>query len=189
VSVVSPHIETERLRLRPFTSDDLDYIADVLSRSDVVRYLYWEALTRDEATEVLDRRRQLTAIEQAGDRLSLAVTLAETGEVVGDVVFGWEGNDHREAEIGFIFHPDHQGKGYAREACEAVLRIGFEDLDLHRVFGRCDARNAASAGLMERLGMRREAHFVDNEWVKGEWTSELVYAILDHEWRDQSVAR
>jgi len=54
---------------------------------------------------------------------------------------------------------------------------------LHRVIGRVEARNIASARVLEKLGMRREAHFVENELVKGEWQSELVYAILDREWR------
>lgn len=63
-----------------------------------------------------------------------------------------------------------------------MLRIGFEGFGLHRIVGHCDARNTASAQLMERLGMRREAHFVENEWFKGEWGSEYVYAILHYEW-------
>jgi RimJ/RimL family protein N-acetyltransferase len=89
---------------------------------------------------------------------------------------------HRQGEIGFVLHPDHQGKGYASEAARAMLRLGFEQLDLHRVIGRCEARNDASARLMERLGMRREGHLVENEWVKGEWQSELVFAMLAAEW-------
>ncbi len=51
------------------------------------------------------------------------------------------------------------------------------------MIGRVEARNIASARVLEKLGMRREAHFVENELVKGEWQSELVYAILDREWR------
>ena len=64
-----------------------------------------------------------------------------------------------------------------------MLRIGFEELGLHRIAGRLDARNEASARVLERLGMRREAHLVENEFVKGEWTDELVYAMLEQEWR------
>jgi len=64
-----------------------------------------------------------------------------------------------------------------------MLDLGFEHLNLHRIVGRLDARNQASARVLEKLGMRREAHFLDNEIVKGEWTSELVYAILRREWR------
>ena len=86
------------------------------------------------------------------------------------------------AELGFSVHPDHHGQGLAREAAEAMLRVAFEDYGLHRVIGRCHAANDASSGLMRRLGMRQEAHFVRNEMIKGEWTDELVFAILRDEW-------
>jgi RimJ/RimL family protein N-acetyltransferase len=64
-----------------------------------------------------------------------------------------------------------------------MLALGFDGLGLHRIVGRLDARNTASARVLEKLGMRREAHFVSNEYLKGEWTDELVYALLDEEWR------
>src|SRR5919197_1471769 len=75
---------------------------------------------------------------------------------------------------------DDQGRGYAGEAAEVVLRLGFADLGLHRIIGRCDPRNLPSARLLARLGMRREAHFIHNERFKGEWGDDLVYAILEH---------
>ncbi len=69
-----------------------------------------------------------------------------------------------------------------------MLRLGFEDLGLHRIAGRLDARNAASARVLERLGMRREARFLQNEIVKGEWADEMVYAMLEDEWRARHPA-
>jgi RimJ/RimL family protein N-acetyltransferase len=101
--------------------------------------------------------------------------------VIGDVSLTV--GEHRQGEIGFILHPDHQGRGYATEAAEALLALAFEHYRLHRVAGRLEARNAASARVLEKLGMRREAHLIENEWVKGEWQSELVYALLAREWR------
>jgi len=82
-----------------------------------------------------------------------------------------------------MFHPDQQGRGYAAEAGRAVLELGFETFGLHRVYGSCDARNAASARLMERLGMRLEGTLRETEYVKGAWCDELIYAILADEWR------
>jgi RimJ/RimL family protein N-acetyltransferase len=82
-------------------------------------------------------------------------------------------------------HPAYSGHGYATEASAELLRLGFERLGFHRVVGRCDARNTASASLMERLGMRREAHFRQNEFIKAEWTDQLVYAILATEWANR----
>ena len=123
------------------------------------------------------------ALRDEGDVLALASEMKTTGEVVGDVVIQWVSREHALGEIGFIVHPDHQGYGYATEMTRPLLRIAFEDVGLHRVIGRAEARNTASARVTEKLGMRREAHLVENEWVKGEWQSELVYAILDREWR------
>ena len=70
-----------------------------------------------------------------------------------------------------------------------MLALGFGDLGWHRIVGSCDARNHSSVRLMERIGMRREAHFVQSELVKGEWTDELVFAILVHEWKSRHKHR
>jgi RimJ/RimL family protein N-acetyltransferase len=176
-------LRTERLELRPFAAGDFDAMLAMQSDVGVVRYLYWEPRTADEVRETLARKSGFTALRAPGDNLSFAVVLEATGEVVGDCGLQWHDNEHRQGEIGFIVHPDHQGRGYATEAARAVLRVGFEEARLHRVIGRTEARNTASARVLERLGMRREAHLIENEWVKGEWQSELVYALLDREWR------
>lgn len=176
-------ITTRRLLLRPFGPDDLDALLAIQSREDVARYLYWEPRTRDQVAEALAGRTAMTALEREGDSIVLAVTLAATGELLGDVNLQWHSAEHRGGEIGFVFHPDHHGRGYAREAAVEMLRLGFDGLGLHRVIGRLDADNHASARLLERLGMRREARFRQNEFVKGRWADEAVYAMLAEEWR------
>ncbi|HEU5473916.1 MAG TPA: GNAT family protein [Actinophytocola sp.] len=178
-------IRTARLLLRPFRPDDLDALHAVQSRDDVTRYLYWSPRTRTEVADVLRSRLGMTALEREGDILVLAVELAGAGTVLGDVNLAWRSVEHRQGEFGFVFHPDHHGHGYAGEAAVEMLRLGFEQLGLHRIIGRADGRNTASARLMEKLGMRREAHFVQNEVVKGEWTDEVVYAMLAREWADR----
>lgn len=177
---------TERLLLRPFRDDDLDAFHAIQRRPDVVRYLYWEPRTRDESSEMLGRRKAQVAIDRQGDGLHLAAELRSTGELVGHFSLYYASEEHRLGEIGFVVHPDHHGQGYATEGARLMLGLGFEELRLHRIIGRCDARNVSSARLMERLGMRREAHLVENEFVKGEWTDELAYAILDREWLAQA---
>ncbi len=174
---------TERLLLRPFSLADLDAYARYQSQEGVVRYLYWGVRTREEIAEALRRRTELTEICRERDVLALAVERRDAPGLIGDVILAWTSAANRTGEVGFVFDPAHQGRGYATEAAREMLRLGFEDLGLKRIVGRLDARNDASARTLERLGMRREAHFVENEWVKEEWTSEVVYAILDHEWR------
>jgi RimJ/RimL family protein N-acetyltransferase len=175
-------IETERLLLRAFREDDFDAVFAMQSRPDVARFLYWEARTADEVRDGLARKIAGTAIRAEGDTLFVAAALRTTGEVVGDVVLQWTSAAHSTGEIGFIVHPDHQGHGYATEAARPLVGLAFEALGLHRVVGRVEPRNVASSRVLEKLGMRREAHLVENEWIKGEWQSELVYAMLAREW-------
>jgi len=176
-------IETERLILRPFTSDDFDALYAYQSRPDVTRWLEWDTRTEAEVRDALARKMQSVAIVDEGDVLALAMERRDTGELIGDVILHLASVEHRTGEIGYIVHPDHQGHGFASEACREVLRIAFEGVRLHRVIGRLESRNVASARVLQKLGMRREARFVDNEMIKGEWTGEDVYAILDREWR------
>ena len=79
-------------------------------------------------------------------------------------------------------NPEFHGFGYATEAARGLMAMGFERAGLHRIFARCDARNTASYRVMERLGMRREAHFREHILVKGVWDEELIYALLEGEW-------
>jgi RimJ/RimL family protein N-acetyltransferase len=175
-------VETERLLLRPWSAEDLDALFAMHSRPDVALFTYWDARTRDEVRVALAKKTAFSAIRAEGDILALAAALRGTGEVIGDLVLHWLPGELRQGELGFIVHPDQQGRGYATEAAGQMLRIAFEDVGLHRVVGCVEERNTASARVLEKLGMRREAHFVENEFVKGEWQSELVYAILDREW-------
>lgn len=175
-------IATDRLDLRPFAEDDLDALYELHSHPDVARFMYWEPWSRGRALEGLGKRMQTRTLAREGDGLILAVVRRDTGAVTGEVLLEWVSAEHRRGEIGFAFHPDHHGNGFAHEAAVEMLRLGFETFGLRRIIGRCDAANAASAGLMERLGMRREAHLVENEFVKGVWASEYDYAMLASEW-------
>jgi RimJ/RimL family protein N-acetyltransferase len=183
VSLRDSAMTTARLLLRQFTADDFEPLLAIQSRPDVARWLYWGARGPDEVRTSLQDKARGSTLAEDGDSVSLAVVLKESGELIGDCMLRLVSREHRQGEIGFVFHPDHHGRGYATEAARLLLEIAFEDLDLHRVVGRLEPRNAASAGVLERIGMRREAHLVENEFVKGEWQSELVYAILRREWR------
>lgn len=174
-------IETARLLLRPYREADIDVLHDIQSRPEVVRYLYWEPRTREQVEKVI--RESSDQIDGEGGALTLAIQPRGSDTMVGDVVLMYHSEVHRQGEIGYVLHPDHQGHGYATEAAREMLRLGFEQLGLHRIAGRLEARNSASAAVLERLGMRLEGHLRENEWVKGEWQSEMDYAILEREWR------
>jgi RimJ/RimL family protein N-acetyltransferase len=173
-------IRTDRLSLRPWHHEELDRYHSLRGDPEVVRFLYETVLTRAESATKLAGLQ--TEITEAGTWINLAVEVTSSGEVAGDVGLCWRNDDHRQAEIGYAFHPDHRGRGYATEAATAMVELAFTDLGAHRVAGHLDSRNRASAAVLERLGMRREAHLVENEWVKGEWTNEDIYAVLANEW-------
>jgi RimJ/RimL family protein N-acetyltransferase len=176
-------LETERLRLRTFRADDAQALQALRGREDVVRWLYQGPMTLAEAHEDIERRASTTALAADGDRLLLAVELRESGALVGDCMLRLISAEHLCAEIGYVIHPVHQGRGYATELGRELLRVAFDESGMHRAIARCEPRNEPSWRVMERLGMRREAHFVENEWIKGEWQGELVYALLEREWR------
>ena len=177
-------IETARLLIRPLEPDDVEALYAYQSRPDVCRYIPYEPRTREVIAERLaDPEKSRSTLEQPGQVMDVAVVRKDTGELVGDVVLIWHSAEHRGGEVGYVINPDHAGQGFASEASAALLDLAFDGLGLHRVIGRIDARNDASAGVLRHIGMRQEAVLIDNEWFKGEWTTEIDFAILEHEWR------
>jgi RimJ/RimL family protein N-acetyltransferase len=184
-------IATERLWLRPLTLDDMGSLVAYRGSPEVCRYLPFEPMDEQVLSARLADDLGRTAITGEGDAMTLGVEVADTGRLVGDVVLFFRSAKHGGGEIGYVFHPDFAGRGYATEACAAVLDLAFgpaAGLGLHRVVAQMDARNHASARLASRLGMRREAHFRSDQWFKGEWCDLVVYAMLADEWMHRATA-
>src|SRR5438309_6826352 len=176
-------IKTERLLLRPYADTDFAGLHDIYSRPDVVRYLYEQPRSEENVRAMIAERLDNVALVKSGDYLSLVVALPDDPDTpIGTAMLNWVSEEHAHAEVGYTLHPDHQGKGYATELTRALVDLGFRETDVHRITGRLDARNTASLRVLEKSGMRVEAHLVENEWVKGEWTSEIICAVLRLEW-------
>lgn len=175
-------VRTGRLALRPLTVGDRDALLAYRSRPDVCRYVPFEPMTREVIDERLATQWATTELTDEGQALTLGVEVADTGELAGDVMLFWHSREHGGGEIGYVLHPDFGGRGYATEAARAMLRLGFDELGLHRIIARLDERNESSAGVARRLGMRQEARLVHNELFKGEWSTELDFAMLADEW-------
>lgn len=176
-------IDTQRLRLRPFTRGDVDAVFAYRQREDVARYLFDGPMSHESVTDVVQMRVGQYEFAGEGDKILLAAELKQPQHLIGEVSLILRDVAARQAEIGYIFHPDFQGQGYASEAARMLLQMGFDGAGMHRIYARCDARNGASWKVMERLGMRREAHFREHAFVKGSWDEEFVYALLEDEWR------
>jgi RimJ/RimL family protein N-acetyltransferase len=176
-------VTTTRLLIRPLTPADADGLLAYRSIPDVCRYVPFEPQTREELMERIATRWTRTELTAEGQVVILGVQVRDTGALAGDVMLAWQSREHACGEIGCVFSPDLSGRGYATEALDALLRLGFEGLGLHRIIARIDERNEPSIRMVRRLGMRLEARLVENEWFKGEWTTELDFAMLAGEWQ------
>ena len=172
-------LRSQRLVFRPLGMDDLDEHCRLFGDPEVVRYLYDEVMDRDAAAEHL-RRRLPARLPGEGEWMNLAIE--HEGRYAGEVGIGQTSAAHRQWEIGYVLCPEAWGRGLGTEAATTMAELAFA-AGAHRVSGRLDARNEASARVLERIGMRREAHLRENEFVKGEWTDEVVYAITEDEWK------
>jgi RimJ/RimL family protein N-acetyltransferase len=180
-------IETGRLTIRPFNRGDVDAVYSYRSRPDVAQFLFDEPMSHEECAEAVRSRSTQIAFGGEGDKILLAVERRDDGRLIGEVSLIWRSVSEQQAEIGYIFHPDAHGRGYATEAAKVLLAFGFGVVGCHRIYARCDANNEASARVMERLGMRQEAHFREHMHVKGRWDEELIYAMLAPEWESRLI--
>lgn len=174
-------IETERLVLRAHRRDDLDDLVRFHGDPEVVRYVPWPVRDRTATAETLEVKLGQTSLDEPGQWLVLAVELRSTGTVIGEVLMKWAAD--RQGELGFALGRDHHGQGYAAEAATALLRLGFDDLGFHRISAVVAEGNDASSRLLGRLGFRQEGRFVDGVIYKGAWATQLVFGLLDDEWR------
>jgi RimJ/RimL family protein N-acetyltransferase len=177
--------QTPRLTLRRFDLDDLDDLGLIVGNEEVNRFLYSEPRDRAAATALLQGLLAMPDETGADNRLSIAIELNGVKGVIGEFILWWTENDHHQGEMGGSLHPNFHGQGFASEVYGELLELAFTNYGLHRVVGRCDARNRASIRSLEKVGMRQEAHFIENEWVKGEWTDEVVMALRKEEWEHQ----
>lgn len=173
--------KTERLVVRRFLSDDGEALYEYLSNPNVVKFEPYSTYRRDEAYAEAARR--------AGDSRFWAVCLKEDGKLIGNLYFCQEEPEcFGLYEIGYVFNQTHQGKGYATESVRSLVDYGFKQCKAHRIIGRCHPQNRSSWRLMERIGMRREGHFIKKAYheldARGNpaWHDAFEYAILDEEW-------
>ncbi|MBW4077611.1 MAG: GNAT family N-acetyltransferase [Acidobacteria bacterium] len=179
--------KTDRLTLRAPLRSDLDDLAVIYANEGVNRYLYSQPRNREQTRALLEKRIAQTPDASGDNVLFIVAVFNETNRVIGDFMLRWGDNEHRQGEIGGSLHPDFHGRGIASEVYRELLEVGFIDYDLHRIVGRCDGRNRASIRSLEKVGLRQEAHLVENEFVKGEWTDEVILAILQDTWRQRTT--
>lgn len=162
---------------------DVPDLSEYLCDPEVARYQFWEPYSVEQVAALVDSQ---SAIRVGDPGVPLVLAAELDGRVIGDCQLTINSPDDKQAEIGFAFNPQFTGRGLATQGVSAVLGFAFLRLGMHRVVSCTDVRNERSWRLMERVGMRRGAHFLHDSFTKGEWVDDYVYAMLDHEWQQWS---
>jgi RimJ/RimL family protein N-acetyltransferase len=176
------HIETERLILRPLKAEDVDDILPYHSDPQSIRYIPWDVRDRPFVVDWLTRAVTYLGLQEGQPGLLLAMVEKSSGKVIGQLNSSMTDRQNHTADIGYISNPEYRGKGFVHEALSALIDYLFHEEKLHRVVADIDIRNQASIRVIERLGFRREATFIENDYLKGEWCSMHLYALLSREW-------
>lgn len=179
-------IEGERVWLREFDIADAPAVQRWTGDPEVVQYVPLgptdDAGARSYVAGLVS---EATAAER--DNYTLAVIERKTNDLVGAVALTIDSQRHRRAELGYLLRRDRWGQGLASEASRLVVDFGFEDLGVHRVWAVCDPRNAASVGVLRKLGMQREGLLRDDLLIAGEWRDSELYAVLAGDWESAAV--
>ncbi|MDQ1076867.1 MULTISPECIES: GNAT family N-acetyltransferase [Microbacterium] len=172
----------ERVRLRPVVDADLEAMVRYRGDADVCRFLPFEPQTAEDIRGRIGHIFGGTSLEGERGGVVLAIEHVADATVIGDLVIFHLDLEAGSAEIGWVVSPAASGRGLATEAVRALIDTAFSVYGLRRLVARVDADNARSLALAERVGMRREAHLVENEWFKGRWSDEVDFGILSREW-------
>jgi ribosomal-protein-alanine N-acetyltransferase len=174
-------LDTDRLLLREFVTDDWHAVLAYQSDPRYLRYYPWTERTAEEVQAFVQRFIGWQT-EEPRTRFQLAVVLRAEGRLIGTCGIRMAAADIRKADLGYEVAPSHWGQGYATEAARTMLGFGFEELGLHRIWASCLAENVASVRILEKLGMRFEGRLRDNHWMQGRWWDTLVYGMLEDGW-------
>ena len=178
-----PELRGQRLLLRRIRHADAKDMYTYSRRADVTRYLLWTPHPSLEHTEQYIS--YLQEQYRSGALYDWAITLAESGKMIGTAGFSAVHPEHNSAEIGYVLNPDFHNRGYATEAVRLVLDFGFRVMKLHRIEARCFADNLASRRVMEKCGLSYEGTAKDGMKIKGKYETIFTYAILENEYKER----
>jgi RimJ/RimL family protein N-acetyltransferase len=174
-------LETPRLLIRRLRDEDLEPLVAYRSLPEVAWMQLWDSYSLEQGREMIEELKGNEPFT-ANNYFQFGVELKATGELIGDLYFKMD-EAGKQAEIGYTFDPKFQGQGLASEAVRKLMDYAFKENGLHRIWGVTDPRHTRSIAMMKRMGMRQEAHFKENLWFKGAWADDVVFAILEKEWK------
>ncbi|GAA3221044.1 GNAT family protein [Actinocorallia longicatena] len=173
----------QRLVLREFTPADVDDVLKIYGDPVVTEHLSFEPRTRDQVVTTI---KSVTTAAQAEPRTeySLAAALTSTGQAIGfaRLAIDTQHPGQSSAQLGFALNKDHWGHHLGEELLALLLHLGFDDLNLHRLWGARSPRNTVSDRLMTKLGMIEEGRIRHHLKIRDQWRDSVVHSILDDEW-------
>ena len=180
------HLQTPRLILRNFKESDLELFVAYRNDPEVARYQGWGIpYPLEKGGQFISMMKEKFTLDQ-GDWIQFAVALKGSDELIGDIGCYVKKDDARQTRIGYTLAARHWRQGYISEALTRLLEYLFEELEMHRIIADCDTQNTASYRTLEKLGFRREAHFIESYLINGVYGSEYHYGLLQREWRERS---
>ncbi len=179
---MTPTLKTENYIIRSFKIGDLERFRNYRAIPSIAKYQSWSDFTYEDALNLFYRI-DYSNFGVKGNWYQMAIAEIESNELIGDLALHFINKD--QVEIGFTISPEYQGKGVAYESVTRILEYLFIELKKHRVVAITDAKNIASSKLLEKLGFRKEAHYVKNIFFKGEWGDEYQFAMLGSEFRSK----
>ncbi len=174
-------LETKRLIIRPITIDDRNEIFNYRRDKETNKFQGWIPENLEDVEVFIQKTS--AQINEPNTWFQMVIVDKETQRIVGDIGIHFMDSDSKQVEIGFTLSKDFQNRGFATESLKKVIDYLFNDLNKHRIIASIDPDNAKSIRLVERIGFRKEAHFVESLLINGKWVDDLIYALLEKDWR------
>jgi ribosomal-protein-alanine N-acetyltransferase len=181
----APVLETERLVLREITEGDFERIHGYATDPEVVRYVPWGPNTEQDTHDFLART-MIAAVAEPRLEYVFGVELREEPGLLGSVGLYIRPEDTDQAMLGYAYDRSAWGRGIATEAALAMVGTGFDLLGFRRIWASCDPDNQGSRRVLEKVGMTVEGLLRRDLVIRGEVRDNLVWSILEDEWRDRT---
>lgn len=173
-------LESERLILRPININDKAEIFAYRSDKETNKYQGWIPETIADVESFINNIAK--QIDEPGTWFQFSIIEKNSEKIVGDIGVHFWDKENRQVEIGCTLNKNFQKKGYASESLKRIIDYLFTELNKHRIIASIDPNNENSVRLVERIGFRKEAHFVESLFVNEKWVDDLIYSLIEKDW-------
>lgn len=177
-----PYLESERLLYRPVNINDSAEIIALRGNETNMKFIP-RPLVKTEK-EALEHIQMIQEKIDSNEGINWAVTEKNNDQLIGLIGHYRIKPEHYRSEIGYMFLPQHHGKGYATESIKRILKYAFEEMNVHSVEAVIDPKNNASEQVLKKIGFNKEAHFIENEFYNGKFIDSVVYSLLKRNFKN-----